>query len=139
MTFIASMTIISSITFIVRYAASLDYQATIAACLGMAVVPRIRNIAAIVILSAVIDVLDFTIGLGNCISLAAFAIASIISNTILRAMKINPEEDLSVTRGAGLGDTIHLFKFGCYIFISWHISWQPYSVSNYYIWRHYSV
>jgi len=86
--FIASMTIISSIAFIVRYAASLDYQATIAACLSMAVVPRIRNIAAIVVLSAVIDVLDFTIGLGNSISLAAFAIASVISNTILRAMKL---------------------------------------------------
>ena len=85
---IASMTILSSISFVLRYAASLDYPATIAACLGIAVVPRIRNIAAIVVLSCIIDILDFTIGLGNSISLAAFAIASVISNTILRAMKL---------------------------------------------------
>ena len=56
-------------------------------------------------------------------------------NHVARNEAIYPEEDLSGARGAGLGDTIHLFKFRCYIFISW----QPYSVSNYYIWQHYSV
>ena len=71
---IAFMTIITSITFIVRYAASLDYQATIAVCLIMAVVPRIRNRAVIAVLSAVIDVLDFSICVGTSISLAAFVL-----------------------------------------------------------------
>ena len=86
--FVLSMTTISFVSVLVRYAIFVDYKAAIVGGVAMGLVPWMRTHVAILMLSLIIDILAFTIGLANSICLAAFAIATVISKTMLRIMKL---------------------------------------------------
>ena len=65
----------------------LDYKAALSIGMTMTIVPWVRNVVAIGILSCILDVSEFSISVANAISAEIIDLAGILSKIILAAMR----------------------------------------------------
>ena len=113
--FVVAIVLLFLASVLVRYVVFVDYKKAVTIAVAMGLVPWIREAVIILLLSCIVDILEYTIGTARAISLMT------ASKYINEGYEENiPTEDLSGGGGARCRNSLHLYCIGHSLYCGCH-------------------